>query len=81
MCFEHILDSHGNVVGQLDHLLLGGSPPLMSWRAGDVAQEKLRYVIVSPQKAEAYRVRLGLFDSATGDRLPVQFFLPTRASP
>jgi hypothetical protein len=44
----------------------------MSWRAGDVAQEKLRYAIVSPQNSEAYRVRIGLFDLATGDRLQVQ---------
>jgi hypothetical protein len=55
-------------VAQLDHRLLGGAPPLRSWNAGDSGIEELR--IRLPQSAAALRLRIGLYDPPSGDRLP-----------
>jgi Dolichyl-phosphate-mannose-protein mannosyltransferase len=73
-CFSHILDSSGNVIGYLDHPLLGGYPPTSAWKAGDEAAETLVFRLppTSPQKKETYHLRLGLFDRPSGERLPIK---------
>jgi hypothetical protein len=68
-CFLHVIDPAGKIVGQLDHRLLGGAPPLQSWTAGDSGTEELR--ITLPQPAAALRLRIGLYDPPSGDRAPI----------
>src|SRR5262249_18490837 len=36
-CFTHVVDERDRVVGYLDHEILGGSPPMIQWRKGDLA--------------------------------------------
>jgi hypothetical protein len=41
------------------------------WRGGDVAIEKLVLQSSAFQSGESYRLRLGVFDLASGERLPI----------
>ena len=41
-CFTHLIDRSNRIVAQLDHRLLGGQPPLRTWRAGDSGEEEIR---------------------------------------
>ena len=70
-CFTHVVDSRGKVAGFLDHRILNGQPPLRLWRAGDTAVEKLLFRWPEAGRQEVYHLRLGLFDRASGERLPI----------
>jgi hypothetical protein len=64
-CFTHIVDGKGAIAGYLDHQIVS------LWNAGDTAIEKLAFRFSEAQKSESYRLRLGVFDRASGDRLPI----------
>jgi hypothetical protein len=64
-CFTHIVDGKGAIAGYLDHQITS------LWREGDAAIEKLSFRFSEAQKSESYRLRLGVFDRASGDRLPI----------
>lgn len=68
-CFTHVIDPRGNIAGYLDHRILNGEPPTSMWREGDVAIEILMFRSSGIQKGESYRLRLGLFDRESGERL------------
>jgi hypothetical protein len=70
-CFTHIVDAKGAVAGYLDHQILNGEPPTSLWREGDTAIENLAFRFSGTQKDESYRLRLGVFDRASGERLPI----------
>jgi hypothetical protein len=70
-CFTHIVDGKGAVAGYLDHQILNGDPPTSLWREGDTAIERLSFRFSGTQKETSYRLRLGVFDHASGARLPV----------
>jgi hypothetical protein len=70
-CFTHILDERGNIVGYLDHPVMRNSPPTSQWAEGSVAIERLQFPLPAAQKPEAFRLRLGLFQKESGDRLPI----------
>jgi 4-amino-4-deoxy-L-arabinose transferase-like glycosyltransferase len=70
-CFTHIVDTSGNIVGYLDHQILSGDPPTSQWKDGDIAVERLLFPLSANQSGATYHLRLGLFDRATGERLPI----------
>jgi hypothetical protein len=70
-CFTHIVDGKGAVAGYLDHPILNGDPPTSRWKEGDTAIEKRSFRFSGTQKGESYRLRLGVFDRASGERLPI----------
>jgi hypothetical protein len=55
----------------LDHQILNSDPPTSRWREGDTAIEKLSFRFTGTQKGESYHLRLGVFDRASGERLPI----------
>jgi len=61
--FVHALDARGSLVGQADSPPLNNHYPTTSWRPHEIVQDG-RLV---PQ---AYALRLGLYNAATGQRLP-----------
>jgi hypothetical protein len=67
-CFTHIMDEHGQLLGFLDHAILGESR--ISWEERYGASERLRYRL--PQGVNQVRLRLGLFRPSTGKRLQVR---------
>jgi hypothetical protein len=78
-CFTHVLDSEDKVIGQLDHYLLNGEPALRSWNVGDDAVEEMRFRIPEESSRKAIRLRIGLFDLVSGERLRID--QPSRALP
>jgi hypothetical protein len=69
-CFTHVVDARGNIAGYLDHQILASDPPTSNWKEGDAAVERLLFRLPANQGA-AYHLRLGVFDRATGERLPI----------
>jgi hypothetical protein len=69
-CFTHIVDLQGHIAGYLDHQILAGGPPTSNWKEGDAAVERLLFRLPANQGA-TYHLRLGVFDRATGERLPI----------
>lgn len=67
--FVHIYDADGDTVTQQDSIPLGGARPTTGWAPGEVLTD--RYAIfISPTIApDRYRVRIGLYNTTTGDRV------------
>ncbi len=70
-CFAHVLDQSGNVVGYLDHQILNGNPPTLMWQPGDAGIERLLFRPPTLWNGESYRLRLGVFDRTSGERLQI----------
>lgn len=69
-CFAHVTDREGNLLGSMDHDILRGKPPLGEWQPADEGHET-RYLALPESASAGARLRLGLFDSETGMRVPV----------
>jgi hypothetical protein len=71
-CFTHVLDSDGKVIGGLDHYVLDSDPPMRSWEPGDDAIEEMRFRIPAESTSKVIRLRIGLFDPISGERLRIE---------
>jgi hypothetical protein len=71
-CFTHVIDEQDRIVGYLDHEILGGSPPMITWREGDVAMERLRLRSTAIQEKTKCRLAVGLFHRTSGARVQVK---------
>jgi hypothetical protein len=71
--FVHVLDRQtGKVVAQLDRPPANGAYPSSLWEPGEVIRDTLQ-VPISPQLPPGeYDVVVGLYELATGQRLPVE---------
>jgi 4-amino-4-deoxy-L-arabinose transferase-like glycosyltransferase len=65
--FVHLLDKSGAPIAQHDGL---GSPP-DGWAAGDLIVQKHTVSLPADLAPGPYALQVGLYDAATGDRLPV----------
>ncbi len=66
--FTHFVDASGRTVAQADGEPLGATYPTSEWRVGDRVIEERG---VAPLPPGVYRVRVGWYDRATGERLPL----------
>jgi len=64
--FVHLLDSTG-IRAQRDQIPGTGAFPTTGWIAGEVLRDEYRLAI--PTDVTAYRLTIGLYDAATGQRL------------
>ena len=71
-CFTHLIDAANKIVAQSDHRLLGGERPLTSWRAGDGGEEEIHLRLPSSASATGLRLRFGLYDPPSGERLHIK---------
>lgn len=69
--FTHLIDAQGRMVAQRDHRLLGGEPPLSSWRTGDTGEEEVHLSLPVGNLQTGLRVRFGLYDPPSGERLAI----------
>lgn len=70
--FVHVVDAAGNTVAQSDGWPVCGTEPTHGWEVGDVHLDP-RVVDLPPSLAPGrYTVRAGLYDPATGERLPAR---------
>jgi 4-amino-4-deoxy-L-arabinose transferase-like glycosyltransferase len=72
--FVHLVDDADRLVAQQDHApgARRRYPP-SSWLAGDVVADEHEIVLPAGCPPGTYRLRLGVYNWATGERLPVRF--------
>ncbi len=70
--FVQAVDDMGVKAGQIDRLPCGGGCLTTSWRPGDLIGEWVELPISAGAPPGRYRLIAGLYDLATGERLPVR---------
>ncbi len=68
--FVHVLDADGSLVAQHDSPPLLGLMPFFQWQAGDRAQDVHPIALSNSLENGPYAITVGLYDVATGRRLP-----------
>ncbi len=68
--FAHVIDAEENIWGQKDSEPLGGMAPTGSWRPGQVVEDRYGLLLLPGTPPGQYRIELGMYDRATGQRLP-----------
>jgi hypothetical protein len=68
--FVHLLNEEGQMVAQHDGEPVGSERPTWDWRDREVIQDEHTLVIESDSPAGTYTLSTGLYDAATGLRLP-----------
>ncbi len=66
--FVHVLDAKGTLLAQADGAAGGGLYPVRDWRPGEIVKDMRR--IALPAGGDAAAVLVGLYDLATGQRVP-----------
>jgi hypothetical protein len=69
--FVHFRDANGQTVAQADVPPLQGFYPTAAWKPGVIMDDTQRIVLPDDLKPGRYRIVAGLFDSKSGQRLPV----------
>jgi len=69
--FAHLVDGAGQLVAQRDSEPRGGTLPTTSWRPGQDITDRLAVILPSELPAGPISLVVGLYDPATGRRLPV----------
>jgi hypothetical protein len=69
--FVHLLDASGNTIAQHDSQPQGGAYPTSVWDAAEVVVDEHAVPLPSGLAPGAFRLRVGLYEPATGERLPV----------
>lgn len=69
--FLHLLDQDGRIVAQRDAVPRAGQLPTSLWLSGEVVTDSYLLQPEQPLTPGAYRLIAGLYDPASGQRLPV----------
>jgi hypothetical protein len=69
--FTHLLDEHHRIWGQQDNLPVGGTYPTTGWLPGEVIVDPYQIPVRDDAPPGRYQIEVGLYDGATGLRLPV----------
>ncbi len=69
--FTHLLGPEGRVVAQKDSPPQGGAAPTTGWLPGEVIADEYQIPIPSELPPGPFQLEVGMYDPATGERLPV----------
>jgi 4-amino-4-deoxy-L-arabinose transferase-like glycosyltransferase len=69
--FTHLLDPQSQVRGQQDSVPGGGALPTTSWIDGEVITDPYDLTVDADAPPGDYVLEIGMYDAATGERLPV----------
>jgi 4-amino-4-deoxy-L-arabinose transferase-like glycosyltransferase len=69
--FVQVLDNAGQVVAQVDLPPQAGAAPTTTWLPGEILTDPYTLSLPSDLPAGNYRLITGLYNAATGERLPV----------
>ncbi|MCB9101071.1 MAG: glycosyltransferase family 39 protein [Anaerolineales bacterium] len=69
--FVHVLDQAGETVAQQDRPPLAGAYPTSLWDEGEIIKDELAIPVDNVEPGR-YDLAIGLYDFATGSRLPVE---------
>jgi 4-amino-4-deoxy-L-arabinose transferase-like glycosyltransferase len=68
--FVHLLGPDERPHGQADRLAGGGAAPSSAWATGQVLTDTLTFAVAADAPPGPYRLAVGLYDVASGRRLP-----------
>ncbi len=71
--FNHLLAADGHKLAQTDHWLQGSLGLTDRWQPGEYVQTEFRLDIPADAPPGPYQLAVGLYDAATGDRLPALY--------
>ena len=69
--FTHLLSKDGNIWGQKDNIPVKGTYPTTGWVEGEVITDEYDIAVKSDAPPGDYQIEVGMYDAATGQRLPV----------
>ncbi|NDJ52059.1 MAG: hypothetical protein GYB68_03120, partial [Chloroflexi bacterium] len=69
--FVHLIDENDQIVAQLDQIPAAGSRPTTGWAPGEVVGDGYRLYLPPETEPGPTRLRIGLYDAQTGERIPV----------
>jgi hypothetical protein len=69
--FTQLLDPAKQVVAQVDLQPQGGSAPTTTWLPGEIVADSYKLPLPADLPPGDYRLITGMYDPATGERLPV----------
>ena len=69
--FVHLIGPDGQIHGQVDRQPAAGEAPTTSWVAGEIVTDAIDLPIDDDAPLGRYHVAVGLYDGASGGRLPV----------
>ena len=67
----HLVGEHGRVWTQHDSQPVGGSSPISSWEPGEEIGDNHGLALPADTPPGEYQIAVGLYDAATGERLPL----------
>lgn len=68
--FTHLLDGASHIWGQRDSVPGDGAWPTTGWMAGEVVIDRYRFQVREDAPSGEYQLEVGMYDAATGQRLP-----------
>jgi hypothetical protein len=69
--FVHLVDARGVIIAQRDTYPASGNDPTSDWMPGEIIRDLYPLDVPTAVLAQGpFRVRVGLYDAATGQRLP-----------
>ncbi|MCD6518720.1 MAG: phospholipid carrier-dependent glycosyltransferase [Anaerolineae bacterium] len=68
--FTHLLDAHGRMKGQKDNEPVQGTYPTTGWLPGEIIIDRYTIPVDKEATPGSYSLEIGLYDEATGIRLP-----------
>ncbi|MDH4137301.1 MAG: hypothetical protein OEW09_11385, partial [Anaerolineae bacterium] len=69
--FTHLLGKDGDTWGQRDNIPVKGTYPTTGWVEGEVITDEYEIFVKSDAPPGDYQIEVGMYDAATGQRLPV----------
>ncbi len=68
--FAHLIGDDGSVAGMHDSVPRLWGYPTTKWEAGEVIADRVRIPVSPDAQPQVYRVFVGMYDAATGERVP-----------
>ncbi|MFQ6058619.1 MAG: hypothetical protein ACE5MB_07080, partial [Anaerolineae bacterium] len=69
--FTHLLDAQQRIWGQVDNVPVQGTYPTIGWLPGEVVADEYAIPVAPDAPPGVYAIEVGMYDAATGARLPV----------
>jgi hypothetical protein len=69
--FVHLAGPDGQLYGQVDRFPAGEIAPTTSWASGQVVVNEIALPVAADAPAGVYHIAVGMYDAASGGRLPI----------
>jgi len=68
--FVHLVGPAGTIVSQEDSLPVGDDRPTTGWVSGEIITDRHELPVPADSQGDSYTLHIGLYQPATGQRLP-----------